>query len=104
MNEETKITVGDVLALPNGQSLLDQLDEMFPYFSSITFYPGYFVVTVAKGDDSEDLEFNDINLDHKVMHTYGVGGTGVFIEVSFNDVMKLMTTWKRDSKLGQLGI
>lgn len=101
---DTKITVADVLDLPDGQSLYDQLDEMFPYFSSITFYDGWFSVTVAKGDDSKELEFHDLDPDHKQQFTYEVADAGAYIEVSFNDIMNLMKVWKRGSKLNQLGI
>jgi hypothetical protein len=100
-----KITVADIMAMPEGQSLYELLDEMFPYFSSITFFKKcYFSVTVAKGNDSKELEFRDLDLDHKHQFTYDVSGSGAYIEVSFNDVMTLMNRWKRDSRLGQLGI
>lgn len=105
---DTKITVADILDLPDGQSLYDQLDEMFPYFSSITFYHGWFSVTVAKGNDSRDLVFKDLDHNYKQQFTYSVGDkgsdSGAYIEVSFNDLMQLMTVWKRGSKLNQLGL
>ncbi len=101
---DTKITVDDILDLPDGQSLYDQLDEMFPYFSSITFYPGRFVVTLAKGNDSKQLDFRDFDLDYKEQFTIDLDDVGMYIEVSFNDLMNLMKVWKRGSKLNQLGI
>lgn len=101
---DTKITVSDIMYLPNGQSLYDQLDEMFPYFSSITFYKEWFFVTLAKGNDFIELEFRDLDHNHKKQFTIELDGVGMYIEVSFNDIMSLMTSWNRDSKLNQLGI
>jgi hypothetical protein len=99
-----KITMADILDYPDGQNLYEQLDEMFPFFSSITFSEGYFIVTVAKGNDSRDLVFNDLDSDYKQQFTYSVDDSGAYIEISFNDVMRLMTTWKRNSKLKKLGL
>lgn len=101
---DTKITVADILDLPDGQSLYDQLDEMFPYFSSITFYQGWFSVTLAKGNEVKELEFRDLDHDHKEQFTVEFSDVGMYIEVSFNDLMQLMTVWKRGSKLNQLGL
>jgi hypothetical protein len=101
---DTKITVADILDLPDGQSLYEQLDEMFPYFSSITFYDDWFSVIVAKGNDSRALNFNDLDPKHKQQFTVDLDDVGFYIEVSFNDLMQLMTVWKRGSKLNQLGL
>lgn len=101
---DTKLTVDDILDLPDGQSLYDQMDEMFPYFSSITFYGSRFIVTLAKGNDVRELDFSNIDLDHKEQFTLDFGDVGFYIEVSFNDLMQLITVWKRGSKLKELGI
>ncbi len=100
----TKITSSDILAYTNGQDLLDKLEELIPYFSSITFYGNYFIVTISHGYDSIDLGFRDLDLDFKVKYTVHLGKIGLFIEVSFNDIMNLMVSWRRDNKLKQLGL
>lgn len=103
MIDDTKITVADIMAMSNGQALYELLDDMFPYFSSISFNKRI-CVTLAKGSETRELEFNDLDHNHKEQFTVELDGVGMYIEVSFNDIMSLMTTWTRDNKLNQLGI
>jgi len=110
MNGDNKITSSDIMAMPNGEALYALLDDMFPYFSSITFHQsnknksGWISVAVAKGSDSQDLVFDDLDVNFKHQFTYSVDGHGAYVEASISDITSLMTSWTRDNKLGQLGI
>ncbi len=101
------ITMSDILASPDGESLYNELETIFPYFSSIRILNNFIIVTVAKGTDSTELRiYPPTILGSNAMQqfTYSVGDAGAYTEVSHDEMLRLIKVYNRGTSFGKLGL
>ena len=106
-----EITIADLLELEGGQDFYDKLENIFPcFYKAIISDSGRYEIYVFKGAEEYVMEFSPFvsNLDEKCQFTYSVGGMGnrmgAYVELSYNEIHSMFIEFKRDNKLGKLGI
>ena len=111
MAAEYTITMADILDSPSGELLYNELETIFPYFSSIKIYLEYILITVAKGSDSCELRMYppriyESNAPQQFSYSVGDVGksTGAYTEVSYDEMLRLIKIYKRGTSFDQLGL
>ena len=101
------ITMSDILASPDGESLYNELETIFPYFSSIRIYNNFILITVAKGTDFNELRVYPPNIcepNKTQQFTYTVGNAGAYTEISYDEMLRLIKVYNRGTSFGKLGL